>query len=288
MYKFFNKKEKVDLDQQIKRKMTTHDTEVTLNIEKIGKFIKYCRTKNGLTQEQLGAEIGLSGKAISKWECGVSLPDITVFPILSQLLGVSLAELYCGKKLPAEIVSISEKVARHNLRKANRRTILFLSFISLVLCFAFIISMTFYANNFGTCKLYSFSSSNDKYVVTGMITTYNNENMLTLSEVTSIENVNIHSLKYSLHHNGFVIYQSGIDYESFSKTVNSTDLLTELSKLRIVLNSERYGTYKVDDSFIEGDFTLTITYIDEDSEMHTDVIDLIKDEKFTNTKLFYR
>ena len=41
--------------------------------EKIGKFIATCRKKKNLTQEELGLKLGLTSKAVSKWECGVSL-----------------------------------------------------------------------------------------------------------------------------------------------------------------------------------------------------------------------
>ena len=41
--------------------------------EKIGKFIATCRKEQKLTQEQLAEKLGITYKAVSKWECGVSL-----------------------------------------------------------------------------------------------------------------------------------------------------------------------------------------------------------------------
>ena len=43
-----------------------------MNQVKIGKFISVCRKEKDLTQEQLAAQLGVTGKAISKWETGVS------------------------------------------------------------------------------------------------------------------------------------------------------------------------------------------------------------------------
>ena len=43
-----------------------------MNQEKIGKFIAKCRKEKKLTQEQLAEKLGITYKAISKWECGVS------------------------------------------------------------------------------------------------------------------------------------------------------------------------------------------------------------------------
>ena len=60
----------------------------------IGNKIKLLRQKIGATQEQLGEKIGVSGQSISKWETSVTMPDITLLPILSSELGVTIDELF--------------------------------------------------------------------------------------------------------------------------------------------------------------------------------------------------
>ena len=50
--------------------------------EKIGKFIKEERKNKKLSQEELGELLGVSNRSISKWETGVSLPDISLFKSL--------------------------------------------------------------------------------------------------------------------------------------------------------------------------------------------------------------
>ncbi|MBO5248127.1 MAG: DUF3808 domain-containing protein [Clostridia bacterium] len=60
----------------------------------IGNKIKLLRQKIGATQEQLGERIGVSAQSISKWETGVTMPDITLLPILSSELGVTIDELF--------------------------------------------------------------------------------------------------------------------------------------------------------------------------------------------------
>ncbi|MBQ3013991.1 MAG: helix-turn-helix domain-containing protein [Clostridia bacterium] len=60
----------------------------------IGNKIKRLRHKIGVTQEQLGEKIGVSAQSISKWETGVTMPDITLLPILSSELGVTIDELF--------------------------------------------------------------------------------------------------------------------------------------------------------------------------------------------------
>ena len=56
--------------------------------------IKQLRTKANLTQEQLADELGISPQSVSKWENGVSLPDITLLPSISEIFGVSIDELF--------------------------------------------------------------------------------------------------------------------------------------------------------------------------------------------------
>jgi len=60
----------------------------------IGNKIKLLRQKAGVTQEQLGERLGISAQSISKWETGVTMPDITLLPLLSGELGVTIDELF--------------------------------------------------------------------------------------------------------------------------------------------------------------------------------------------------
>ncbi len=61
-----------------------------------GATIKRLRESKGKTQQQLAEEIGVSSKAVSKWETAKGLPDITLIEPLSQALGVSVMELMSG------------------------------------------------------------------------------------------------------------------------------------------------------------------------------------------------
>ncbi|MCR5705062.1 MAG: helix-turn-helix domain-containing protein [Eubacterium sp.] len=66
----------------------------------IGKNIKRIRQNKGMTQEQVGEVIGVSGQAVSKWENGSALPDIQILPKLAEHFGISIDELM-GYKLNA-------------------------------------------------------------------------------------------------------------------------------------------------------------------------------------------
>ncbi len=62
-----------------------------------GPTIKKLREAKGLTQLQLSDEIGVTAKAVSKWETAKGLPDISLIEPLSQALGVSVLELMSGE-----------------------------------------------------------------------------------------------------------------------------------------------------------------------------------------------
>ncbi|MDE7286540.1 MAG: ATP-binding cassette domain-containing protein, partial [Lachnospiraceae bacterium] len=69
---------------------------------KIGAFIAECRKKRGWTQNQLAEQLGLTGKAVSKWETGRSMPDLSLFSSLCSLLEISVNELMAGAYISEE------------------------------------------------------------------------------------------------------------------------------------------------------------------------------------------
>ena len=69
---------------------------------KIGKFIAECRKKANLTQMQLAEKLGITDKAISKWERGMAMPDTSIMLELCDILGISVNELLSGEKINME------------------------------------------------------------------------------------------------------------------------------------------------------------------------------------------
>lgn len=59
-----------------------------MNKEKIGKYIKFLRERNNLTQEELAKKVLVTRKAVSKWETGRRIPDIETLIILSDIFDV--------------------------------------------------------------------------------------------------------------------------------------------------------------------------------------------------------
>ena len=67
--------------------------------QKIGKFIHDLRKEKEMTQKQLADMVGVSDKAISKWETGRGIPDTAIMSELCKVLGISINELLSGERL---------------------------------------------------------------------------------------------------------------------------------------------------------------------------------------------
>lgn len=69
--------------------------------EKFGAFVSELRREKGMTQKDLAERLFVSDKAVSKWERGLSLPDIALLQPLADILGVSITELLGGQRMAA-------------------------------------------------------------------------------------------------------------------------------------------------------------------------------------------
>ena len=68
--------------------------------EKLGEIIARLRKEKGMTQDDLARELNISYQAVSKWENGISSPDISNIIALAQLFGVSIDALFGLELLP--------------------------------------------------------------------------------------------------------------------------------------------------------------------------------------------
>ena len=69
---------------------------------KIGKFIAKCRKEKKLTQSKLAEILGITDRAISKWETGNGMPDSSIMLELCKILEITVNELLSGEKIDAE------------------------------------------------------------------------------------------------------------------------------------------------------------------------------------------
>ena len=85
---------------------------------KIGKFIASCRKEQGMTQAVLAEKLGISDRAVSKWETGKSMPDSGIMLELCEMLKINVNELLSGERIMAEVY---DKRAEENLLKMRRQ-----------------------------------------------------------------------------------------------------------------------------------------------------------------------
>lgn len=81
-----------------------------MNNEKIGQFIAELRKQNQMTQKELALKVGVTDKAVSKWERGLSCPDISLLSPLSEIFNVSVMELLNGEHSNAGVEDVQESI----------------------------------------------------------------------------------------------------------------------------------------------------------------------------------
>ena len=82
---------------------------------KLGLTISKLRKEKGMTQEELAEKVNVSAQAVSKWENDISMPDISVLPVLAEIFDISIDELLGREKVSK--VEILEEAKRKDINK---------------------------------------------------------------------------------------------------------------------------------------------------------------------------
>lgn len=111
-----------------------------MNQKKIGLFISKLRKEKSMTQIELANILGVTDRAISKWENGRGLPDLSLMSSLCNELGITINELLNGEKInDNEYQKVSDnniintlEYGKQELRKRNKIVLLIVSLIMLI------------------------------------------------------------------------------------------------------------------------------------------------------------
>lgn len=116
--------------------------------EKIGKFILKLRKGKRLTQQELANKLNVTDRAVSHWENGRSLPDVSLFKPLCEIFDITVNELISGEKLSVDkIIEKSDENIINTISDSNRRNEKNRRFIFVLLClFILIIVFLFFYN----------------------------------------------------------------------------------------------------------------------------------------------
>ena len=118
--------------------------------KKIGTFIATCRKEAGYTQAVLGEKLGVTDRAVSKWETGKSLPDPSLMLPLCGLLGITVNELLTGKRIAMEdyrqkaeenLLALKQQEIRNSRKLLNLE--LFIGFSATVSCLIMVFAACF-------------------------------------------------------------------------------------------------------------------------------------------------
>ena len=93
-----------------------------MNASETGKFISSKRREKGLTQKQLAEKLGVTDKAVSKWETGRGMPDVSVLEELSKELEVSVSEILNGGEVEKELLpQTADKIIVDTMKASNKK-----------------------------------------------------------------------------------------------------------------------------------------------------------------------
>ncbi|WMJ22003.1 helix-turn-helix transcriptional regulator [Paludicola sp. MB14-C6] len=126
------------------------------------------RKQLAMTQQQIADQLGVTNKAVSKWETGDGYPDITIIPALAEILQITTDELLTGEKSKLQIVfnpnaPYTKNECIHEFSTMKPVTI-FLTVLGVILAFCFWIAWQSFAWSFGVCGVLTAVSLFCRYV----------------------------------------------------------------------------------------------------------------------------
>lgn len=150
-----------------------------------GEIIEKYRKERGLTQGDLARKLGVSNSAISKWEHGTNLPDITLLEPLSEILGIDKLMLFTSENEAKEDTSERIKsIKKNNLIKTSITILLFL----LSVIFTNYVSYKIYTHKLNQIEssqteVYRFYSKDEEFFINGYLIFKNDESIVVFDQL---------------------------------------------------------------------------------------------------------
>lgn len=124
-----------------------------MNQEKVGLFIKNIRKKNGLTQKQFADKLGVTYQAVSKWENGLNLPEISILKQISKEFNVSIENILDGS---------NKKINK----KKNKKIIIIIISLLIIITIVIILTLKLQKDSF---KFKTLSTECQEFNVSGSL-----------------------------------------------------------------------------------------------------------------------
>lgn len=113
-----------------------------MNQQKIGRFISECRKQKGLTQAQLAEALGVSDKSVSRWENGKTMPDLSIYEPLCEILEIQISELLYAQKMTDKEKTAYGEQSAFNIFKTKSQLQTFAILTEILIFIGIIITIT--------------------------------------------------------------------------------------------------------------------------------------------------
>ena len=141
-----------------------------MDSEKVGKFIRELRKKNNLTQADLAEKYGVTYQAVSKWENGINLPDISLLKEMSKDFNVNIEDILEGKQI--------------DRRKDTKLYVIGTLIVVIILCIAiyFIVRVDNHIDN-SNFEFKTITTTCSEFKVTGSIAYDQNKSSINIAKI---------------------------------------------------------------------------------------------------------
>ena len=259
--------------------------------QKIGTFIASLRKESGMTQAELGDKVGVTDRAVSRWENGHNLPDIMVMEKISEVFGITLIELMNGQKTEVIKECNLDKLAENAItyhksmmRAYFKRLIIGLSIVIGVL--VIILLTAFCINNFNKCKVYRIESTKTDFAATGMVVKTNKSTKLIITKFGyyGADFKDVYAMDYHLLIGGVDVYNNGDDLDTYEikKDSKYLNIDTYFKTLTIYIDN-----FKYDKIFDSRDFCIEFRYLNKEGKINYYSLPLKLTKEFSNSKFIY-
>ena len=245
-----------------------------MNQEKIGKLIAKMRKQKGLTQRELGEMVGVGFRAVSKWERGLTMPDISIINELSTILGISSDELLNGELQPkGDDPEISSPDINPNpVKKSNKRKLLLLIPILVIIAITVLLIVK---NNQKPTEYAIKSLNQEEYLVDGTLTVQGDDAVININKI-QFQDYNfcetiIKDYEYFVYYNQILLFGANGDYGYH----NLYEETTINNAMEMIFVNHKIKKSKVINEINKDKITIKIKFFNKDNSQFEKDLNLI-------------
>ena len=223
-----------------------------MNQEKMGKFIANVRKEKQLTQEQLAEILNVDRTTISKWERGVSAPDISLLQQICNALDITITELLNYKKGIDTISSKDNTIEAIKFYNKHSKKKYFYVFITALIILTITFITGILINKYNKFDIYDIRTDNQDFSITGYYFKNKKRDIIIIKNIDyndiyvgTTKEIKTDNFEISLLSNNQIIYNYEITYDNEEYLDN---ILDNISFYYDSSKSEEDKPIKIDES----------------------------------------